>query len=173
MAKLTNVQRRTLDRALLDLERAQRFLLLPEVAVARKCGRATTALHYTRADGLSLYEVSKESGSLAGLFSGITTLRQLLTDERPASEAQNPVAAPSPLPRHVEMLMLEAARTTGTLKADEFLPCIEERLTLEECETVRAFLGWLTRHGLTFGHGNIQARYAAFRAVAHPAWLLS
>lgn len=164
MAKLTKTQKTELHEALRALERARRYLCNPGTAVARRCPRATTALHYTRADGTVLYEVTKDSGSdLVGLFDGIDRLRRFLeTDAQAGAERKPDTAA---LPQHLEMLLLEAARTSGTLAADDFLPCIEERLTLEECSTVRSFLDWLVRQDLSFGHGNLQERFAAFSAA--------
>jgi hypothetical protein len=52
--------------------------MAPSVAVARKGGPATTTLHYTRADGSTLYEVAKDIGSdLTGLDAGIKALTAL------------------------------------------------------------------------------------------------
>jgi hypothetical protein len=81
MARLTNRQRNTIEAALHDLARARRFLGNPDIAVARKARTATTMLHYTRADGSTLYELDKQFGSdLNGLDVGIASLRALLND---------------------------------------------------------------------------------------------
>lgn len=68
MAKLTKRQRHAIDRALYHLNRARRYLADPTVAVCHRGNVATTTLHYSRPDGLTMYEVNKEYGSdLTGL----------------------------------------------------------------------------------------------------------
>jgi len=75
----------------------------------------------------------------------------------------------SPLPHHVCLLMLQAAKIAGSLVPGEFLPCIEEQLTLDECRTVEGFLEWLNREKLSFGHGNLQARFADYQLAQNGA----
>jgi hypothetical protein len=80
MAKLTRKQVKAVEYALRNAERALAYIMAPDVAIARKGGQATTTLHYTRADGSTLYEVTKECGSdLTGLQNCIQELRLFLT----------------------------------------------------------------------------------------------
>ena len=77
--KLTQKAKRELTRTLEDLERARAYLHNPRVAVCRYDETATTALHYSRADGSSLYPVAKDYGSeLCLLDSGIQKLKRFL-----------------------------------------------------------------------------------------------
>lgn len=77
--KPTKKQMSQLDFVLQNLERAERFLMKDYIAIARKGGLATTTLHYTRADGATLYELRKEYGSdLTGLQSGIQALKSFM-----------------------------------------------------------------------------------------------
>lgn len=81
MRKLTRVQKIHAESALSNAVRALKYLQQSDVAVCRKGGFASTTLHYTRADGSTLYEVDKGIGSdLCGLESAITDLRRLLAD---------------------------------------------------------------------------------------------
>lgn len=74
--RLTQKQIKQLDTVLYHLERANKYLMNPELATAMRCRMATTTLHYTRGDGKVLYEVEKEYGSdLVGLRDGIRLLR--------------------------------------------------------------------------------------------------
>lgn len=76
---MTKKDRARIDRAIGHLTRAINFINDPRTAVAFKGGMATTTLHYTRADGAVLYEVSKEIGSdLTGLEMGRKELLDLL-----------------------------------------------------------------------------------------------
>jgi hypothetical protein len=72
MARLTKLQTRQIERAIGDLKRAHAYIMKPTIAIAHRGGYASTSLHYTRSDGSTLYEVTKEIGSdLVGLESGI------------------------------------------------------------------------------------------------------
>lgn len=94
MSKLTNKQRQALEHALYHLERAHKFLMAPDTAVARRCRQASTTLHYTRADGAVLYEIAREIGSdLVGLETGIAALRQFLNPPVPEPETSDTIAA--------------------------------------------------------------------------------
>jgi len=86
MSTLTKKQTTTLIIALWNLELARAYLYAPDIAIALK-GKpsingpapATTTLHYTRADGCTLYEVEKAYGSdLTGLDNAIHTLCRFL-----------------------------------------------------------------------------------------------
>ena len=77
--RLTLKQRRSIEFALRHAERAYAYIMADSMAVARKGGMATTTLHYTRADGSTLYEVAKDIGSdLTGLPTAIAELRSFL-----------------------------------------------------------------------------------------------
>ena len=79
MSKLTKNDRIALRIVLLHAERAKSFLDDPQIAVARRGTIATTTLHYSRADGSTLYEINKEYGSnLTGLESAIERLGHFL-----------------------------------------------------------------------------------------------
>jgi len=68
------------------------------------------------------------------------------------------------LPRHLELLLLETTSLAGTYAPEEALCYIEERLTVQEFDDLYGYLTWVVEHSLTFGHGNIQSRYAEYRA---------
>jgi len=79
IVKLTIAASESLARTLQHAERARAFLRSPAIAVCRKGGPATTTLHYTRADGSTLYEISTDLGSdLQGLDTTIAELRRFL-----------------------------------------------------------------------------------------------
>ena len=81
MAKLTKSQRADIERALYHAQRAQRYIMRPDIVVASQCAQATTSLHYTRAncEGGALFPVAKECGSdLCGLADAIKGLEQML-----------------------------------------------------------------------------------------------
>jgi hypothetical protein len=79
MSTLTKKQKETMEYVLRNLQRSKAYLTDPRIAIARKCDFASTTLHYSRADGKSLYEVEKTYGSdLTGLFSAIDTLENFL-----------------------------------------------------------------------------------------------
>jgi len=83
MAALTKAQRNELERAYLHLQRARAFLFRADVAIAKRGTHATTTLHYTRADGATLYELTKEMGSdLTGLQAGMGVIRLFLDGPR-------------------------------------------------------------------------------------------
>jgi hypothetical protein len=52
--------------------------------------------------------------------------------------------------------------------ADALLP-VEEHMTSAEIMQATAFLEWLHRHGLTFGHGTIDLRWTEFKRKLAPA----
>lgn len=68
------------------------------------------------------------------------------------------------LPRHLALLLLEALEISGTIDPRDTLGYIEEKLTVDEHNDLCCFLGWLQAEGLSIGHGNVEARYAAYRA---------
>lgn len=80
---MTKTQSRALHGVLADLKRGLTYLDQPRVAIARKGqGDATTTLHFTRADGATLYEVAKDIGSeLALLRTGIANLERFLAEQ--------------------------------------------------------------------------------------------
>lgn len=79
MLSLTRVQRIHVESALRNVSRALTYLQRADIAVCRKGGPATTTLHYTRADGSTLYEVDKSIGSdLCGIESALEDLRRLI-----------------------------------------------------------------------------------------------
>ena len=83
MANLTRKQLAELDLAFRHARRAHDYLTRPDVAVARKGQPATTTLHYTRADGSTLYEVNKEYGSdLTGLETAMSVLESFIAKNR-------------------------------------------------------------------------------------------
>lgn len=69
------------------------------------------------------------------------------------------------LSKKLETLLLMAVKQCGSYDPDEALSYIEESLTLPECKTATAFLGWIHANGKTFGHGNIQERFTEFKAT--------
>jgi len=79
--KLTRKQTARIEYALRNAERAYTYIMRDDRAVAVKGGAATTALHYTRADGAVLYEVAKHSSDIVGLESCIAELRSILKPE--------------------------------------------------------------------------------------------
>ena len=83
MATITRKQRETLERALYHLERGQKYIAKPNIAVCVRDRMATTTLHYSRqADGTSLYEVEKAIGSdLCGLDDAARILRAFLNPD--------------------------------------------------------------------------------------------
>ena len=82
MAKLTKKQFHRLNEIRATLLRAERYLYDPAVAICRKGGMATTTLHYTRADGSTMYEVEKAIGSdLCALPQAITDLTAILNGQ--------------------------------------------------------------------------------------------
>ena len=80
MAKLTKVQRRTLERVLHDLRRAVCYIDRPDTAVCAVKSQATTTLDFTRAsDTRVLYEVRKEYGSdLCGATTALGELERFI-----------------------------------------------------------------------------------------------
>uniref|UniRef100_A0A6M3L0R5 Uncharacterized protein n=1 Tax=viral metagenome TaxID=1070528 RepID=A0A6M3L0R5_9ZZZZ len=77
--KLTKKQISSLYYVLRNLERARDYLMSKDTAVCHKGTFASTTLHYSRADGSTLYEVEKTYGSdLTGLFNGIESIKSLL-----------------------------------------------------------------------------------------------
>jgi hypothetical protein len=85
MAKLTKSQRRQIERALYNADRAAAYLLQESTVVASRRSMATTTLDYVRpGDGKVMCEVAKEYGSnLTGLWDCQRILRDLLN---PATE---------------------------------------------------------------------------------------
>ncbi|RDJ34928.1 MAG: hypothetical protein DWQ19_08830 [Crenarchaeota archaeon] len=57
-------------------------------------------------------------------------------------------------------LLLKGASQAGGFDPDEVFPYIEEQLTQAEYLTAQLFLTWICENNLTFGHGNIQQRFA-------------
>jgi len=66
--------------------------------------------------------------------------------------------------RLLRTLLLSGVKQVGTYDPDEVLDQIYENLTEPETKTVRAFLTWVQDHELTFGHGNIDEVFDAWRA---------
>lgn len=78
MAKLTLAQRSAVDNAIYHLDRAQKFLSRPDIAVAVYREQTTTTLDYTRADGKVLCTIAKDIGSdLCGLEDARRNLARL------------------------------------------------------------------------------------------------
>lgn len=63
--------------AIRQIDRGIGYIMAADVAVCRRGGPATTTLHYTRADGSVLYEVTKDYGSDLCAFQ---TARRILED---------------------------------------------------------------------------------------------
>ena len=80
MAKLTKAQRASIERALYHANRANAYIMAPDLALCRRERFATTTLHYTRGDGAILYEVAKHSSHLVGLPDAIRDLERILAD---------------------------------------------------------------------------------------------
>jgi len=92
MAKLTRAQRSTIASALHDAERALKYIMREDVAVARLSARPSTVLDYSReiapdaaetlrvpAGRSALTPVAKDIGSdLVGLAQAVSTLRSIL-----------------------------------------------------------------------------------------------
>lgn len=70
-----------------------------------------------------------------------------------------------PLSAKLVHLLLLAVRSTGSYNPDETLPCFEEHLTAPEYKLAEKFLIWICDSKQTFGHGNIQEKFAEFKAV--------
>lgn len=83
MARLTKKDRRKLEAALEDIERAFAYIHGEDVAVCRVAQQATTTLHYTRpADDRKLFEVERRIGSdLCRLEVARDALRVFLREE--------------------------------------------------------------------------------------------
>jgi len=77
MAKITQKQRRELERAADHLQRALAYIAKPDVLIALRRSAATTTLDYTRADGAVVTEINKEIGSDFAMAS--TALHELKT----------------------------------------------------------------------------------------------
>ena len=75
MAKLTKKDAAELIRIITQAERAQNYILSDRIAVCTRDRLASTTLHYSRADGASLFEVAKDIGSEFCLLS--TAIRNL------------------------------------------------------------------------------------------------
>jgi len=63
MARLTKKVRARIRRAIAEAQAVEDYIMAPERAVCLRAKAATTTLHYTRADGDVLYEVTREYGS--------------------------------------------------------------------------------------------------------------
>ena len=97
MAKLTRKQTAAVEYALRNLERAKAYIMSKDVAVARRGNFASTTLHYSRADGSTLYEIDREIGSdLCGLDNGINTLKMLLQTQVTSPDLKSPRSYASP-----------------------------------------------------------------------------
>ena len=76
---MSKKQRQQIANALGHLQRARTYLLKADTVICRRASFASTVLHLTRADGLTLYPVEKEYGSdLTGLDMGIDALERVL-----------------------------------------------------------------------------------------------
>lgn len=83
MTKFTRKQVREIELALENLKSARDYIMQRDIAVCRRVEKATTSLHYKRADGRVLYEVEKTYGSeLCQLEGGISRLEQILQEGR-------------------------------------------------------------------------------------------
>ena len=79
MGRLTGKQVQTIENALYHLDRATRYIFAPQNAVCVRGTRADTTLHYTRADGQTMYEVQREYGSdLCGIRDARRALQAML-----------------------------------------------------------------------------------------------
>ena len=68
-------------------------------------------------------------------------------------------------------LIIDAVKTTGEWAPDRTMTFFEEYLTGEEYDDVRGFLTWISESpkARTCGWGNIQQRYAEYRAATEKA----
>jgi hypothetical protein len=81
MAKLTKRDIAALRDIVYYAQSARNFILKDNVAVAMRGTMATTTLHYTRADGKTLYEVNKEIGSeFIMLSTAISKLKDFIAE---------------------------------------------------------------------------------------------
>ena len=79
MATLSKRQRHDLEQVQALLMRVQNWLLSDGIAIARTGGVATTTLHYTRADGATLYPITKDIGcDLVLLGTAISDLHRFI-----------------------------------------------------------------------------------------------
>ncbi len=81
---LTKADRRSIEYALRNAERALAYLRGDRVAVCVRKPVATTTLDYTRQDGAVLYEIDKAHGSdLVGIDNAIAELAAILATKAP------------------------------------------------------------------------------------------
>lgn len=57
-------------------------------------------------------------------------------------------------------------KTTGTYEPNECLGMVEEQLYVDEIVEIRAFMQWVHDNGRTFGSGNYEEVFAAFKEAA-------
>lgn len=60
-------------------------------------------------------------------------------------------------------LIAQAVNTYGTYDPDEIYPMFEERLYVDESDTVLDFLSWVHENGKTFGSGNYELVFHEFK----------
>lgn len=66
----------------------------------------------------------------------------------------------------VPYLFIEiAVKQTGTFDPEKVMPVIEQNLTPEAYDEIKAFLSWLHTNGRTIGHGNYEAVYAEYKTA--------
>ena len=82
MAKFTKIQRSRIITALLEVERAQAFILRDDVRVCITKRMATTTIDYSNLAGDPvLVAISKKAGSnLTGLYNAVKILRRILEE---------------------------------------------------------------------------------------------
>ena len=73
------------------------------------------------------------------------------------------------MPQRLNLLLLQAARMAGKIHPpEEALSSVEEQMTQEEFKQATAFLEWVYKNGLTFGHGTIDLRWTEFKQKLSP-----
>lgn len=65
---------------------------------------------------------------------------------------------------NLRTLLIMGVKRAGSYSVPEVFAAVEEQMTGEEAAQAEAFLTWLTKSGLQFGHGNLEQRWAEWQA---------
>lgn len=68
------------------------------------------------------------------------------------------------LSANLRTLLIMGVKRTGSYEVAEVFAAVEEAMTGAEAEASKAFLEWVVKTGNKFGHGNIDQRWAEWRA---------
>ena len=72
------------------------------------------------------------------------------------------------MPEPARTLLLDAYRTLGKAPRNEIIGHFEEHLTSASRHKMQQFLDWLSKWGLTIGHGTIDLRWYEFEEGIRP-----